>query len=113
MLLRRNVLAASFKAIVIGLLVGSRPLPMILFPLMRLSGHSRNQETKWSSVSHLLISHPASLMTVIAVVTSILSIRVKSVPVMRNNASRKSNRGLLALFFLRRPLRFSSGKLAL
>src|SRR6266513_1802528 len=40
-----------------GLLVGSRPLPMTLFPLMRLSGHSRSQETKWSSVFHLLISH--------------------------------------------------------
>src|SRR6201981_1222888 len=49
-LLSRKVLAAILKAIVIGLLVGSRPLPMTLFPLMRLSGHSRNQETKWSSV---------------------------------------------------------------
>src|SRR2546429_8069533 len=45
-LLCRKVLAAIFKAILIGLLVGSRPLPMTLFPLMRLSGHSRSQETK-------------------------------------------------------------------
>src|SRR5438445_2171615 len=57
---------------------------MTLFPLMRLSGHSRSQETKWSSVFHLLISHPASLMMVVAVITSILSIRVRSVPVMRS-----------------------------
>jgi hypothetical protein len=49
---------------------------MTLFPLMRLSGHSRSQETKWFSVSHLLISQPASLMTVIAVITSMLSILV-------------------------------------
>jgi len=40
------VLAAIFRAILIGLLVGSRPFPMTLFPLMRLSGQSRNQETK-------------------------------------------------------------------
>src|SRR5436853_6090746 len=81
-LLSRNVLAAIFKAILIGLLVGSRPLPMTLFPLMRLSGHSRSQETKWSSVFHLLISHPASLMMVVAVITSIPSITVSSVPVI-------------------------------
>jgi hypothetical protein len=40
-LLGRKVLAAIFKAMLSGLLVGSRPLPMTLFPLMRLSGHSR------------------------------------------------------------------------
>src|SRR2546429_7228327 len=51
--LNRKVVAAIFDAIVMGLLVGSRPLPMTLFPLMRLSGHSRSQETKWSSVFHL------------------------------------------------------------
>jgi hypothetical protein len=38
------VLAAIFKAILIGLLVGSRPFPMTLFPLIRLSGQSRNQD---------------------------------------------------------------------
>jgi hypothetical protein len=54
----------------IRLLVGSRPFPMALFPLIRLSGHSRSQETKWSSVFHLLISHPASLRIVVAVMTS-------------------------------------------
>src|SRR5215472_9245289 len=64
------------------LLVGSRPFPMILSPLMRLSGHRRNQETKWSSVCHLLISHPASLMMVVAVMTSMPSIRVRSVPLI-------------------------------
>src|SRR6202790_4666165 len=62
------------------LLVGSRPFPMTLFPLIRLSGHSRNQETKWSSVTHLLISHPASLRIVVAVMTSMPSTRVRSVP---------------------------------
>jgi len=29
-----------------------------LSPLMRLSGDSRNQETKWSSSFHLIMSHP-------------------------------------------------------
>src|SRR5438034_9044803 len=38
------------------------------------------------------------------------AMRVRSVPVMRNNPSRKSNCGLFALFFLSRPLRFSSGR---
>ena len=52
--LSRKLLAAIFDAILMGLLVGSRPLPMTLAPLMRLSGHSRSQETKWCSVSHLL-----------------------------------------------------------
>src|SRR6516165_4550653 len=75
-LLRRKVLAAIFNAMLIGLLVGSRPLPMTLFPLIRLSGHSRSQETKWFSFSHLLMSYPASLMTVAAVMTSMLSTRV-------------------------------------
>src|SRR6202008_3581349 len=93
-----------------GLLVGSRPLPMTLAPLMRLSGHSRSQETKWCSVSHLLMSYPASLTIVVAVMTSMESIRVRSVPVRRNNPSRKSNCGAFPLFFLRRPLRFSSGR---
>jgi hypothetical protein len=40
------------------------PSPAIL---IRLSGHSRSQETKWSSVFHLLMSHPASLRIVVAV----------------------------------------------
>jgi hypothetical protein len=40
------LLAANFKATVTRLLVGSRPFPMILSPLMRLSGASRSQETK-------------------------------------------------------------------
>jgi hypothetical protein len=35
-LLCRKVLAAIFKAILMGLLVGSRPLPITLFPLGRL-----------------------------------------------------------------------------
>src|SRR5260370_32175857 len=77
-LLSRNVVAAIFSAMVALLLVRSRPFPMIFSPLMRLSGHSRSQETKWCSVSHLLISHPASLMTVVAVMTSMPSIRVRS-----------------------------------
>src|SRR5437016_6840174 len=102
--LSRKVLAAIFKAILMGLLVGSRPLPMTLSPLMRLSGHSRSQETKWFSVCHLLMSHPASLMMVVAVMTSMPSIRVRSVPVRRNNPWRKSNCGLLPFFFLSRPL---------
>jgi hypothetical protein len=46
------VLAAIFKAVLTRLFVGSRPFPMILSPLIRLSGQSRSQETKWSSVSH-------------------------------------------------------------
>ncbi len=36
---------------------GGRPFPMTLSPLMRLSGHSRSQETTWFSVCHLLMSH--------------------------------------------------------
>jgi hypothetical protein len=52
------------NAFVTRLLVGNRPFPMILSPLIRLSGHSRSQETKWCSVFHLLISHPASLFVV-------------------------------------------------
>src|SRR5262249_11742590 len=47
-----------------------RPFPMTLPPLILLSGHSFSQETKWFSVFHLLISHPTSLTTVIAVITS-------------------------------------------
>src|SRR6266481_648979 len=73
-LLLRSVLAAIFKAILTRFFVGRRPFPMILAPLIRLSGHRRNQETKWSSVSHLLISHPTSLRIVVAVMTSMLSI---------------------------------------
>src|SRR5262252_10770424 len=83
---------------------------MIFSPLMRLSGHNRNQETKWCSVSHLLISHPASLMMVVAVMTSTQSICVRSVPVIRNNRSRKSNCGLFPFFFLSRSFRFSFGR---
>src|SRR5437879_13726358 len=93
------------------LLVGSRPLPITLSPLTLLSGHSRSQETKWCSVFHLLISHPASLRIVIAVITSIPSIRVRSVPLMRNNSARKSNCGLLPFFFLSRSFLFYSGRL--
>ena len=64
MLLVLKLVAAIFKAMVVRLLVGSRRFPMIFSPLIRLSGHSRSQETKWSSVSHLLISDPASLNAV-------------------------------------------------
>src|SRR3982075_154252 len=85
-LLRRKGLAAIRKAILARFLVGNLPLPMILSPLIRLSGHSRSQDTKWLSVFHLLISDPASLRIVIAVVTSIASIWVRSAPVMRNNS---------------------------
>src|SRR5437588_11984967 len=42
-------------------------------------------------------------MTVVAVMTSMPSMRVRSVPVMRNNPLRKSNRGLLPLFYLSHP----------
>jgi hypothetical protein len=51
-LLSRKVLAAIFNATVALLLVGSQPLPMILSPLTRLSGHSRSPKTKLRSVSH-------------------------------------------------------------
>src|SRR5215472_5073179 len=93
------------------LLVGKRPLPMIFSPLMRLSGHNRSQETKWFSVSHLLIFHPASLSRVVAVTTSIASIRVRSVPVMRNSSARKSNCGAFPplLFEPPFPLLFRQG----
>src|SRR5215469_15714569 len=93
-------------------LVGSRPFPVILSPLMRLSGRKRSQETKWFSVCHLLISYPVSLMTVIAVITSMLSIWVRSVPVRQNNLSRKSNCGTYLFVFLSRPLRCSTGSVA-
>ena len=78
--------------------VGSRP-----FPLPR---HSRSQETKWCSVCHLLISQPASLRIVVAVMMP--SIGVGSVPVRRNNSVRKSNCGAFPFFFLSRSFRFSS-----
>src|SRR6516164_503305 len=104
-----KLVAAIFKAVVSRLLVGNRPLPMTFSPLTLLSGHRRSQETKWSSVRHLLMSQPASLITVDAVITSMPSIRVRSTPVIRNKASRISNCwGLWPLFFLRRFLRFSS-----
>ena len=74
-----------------------------------LSLHSRSQETKWFSVCHLLVSQPASLMTVIAVITSMLSILVRSVPVMRNNAFASQLR-LIALFFLEASLALLSGR---
>src|SRR5215467_711255 len=92
------------------LLLGSRPWPMIFSPLIRLSGQSRSQETKWFSVSQRLISYPASLKIVVAVTMSIPSIRVRSVPVMRNNSARKSNWGLFPYFFRSRVFRFSSGR---
>jgi hypothetical protein len=88
-LLRRKVLAAIRNAFVTRLLVSNRPFPMILSPLIRWSGHRGNQETKWCSVIHLLISHPASLRIVIVVVTSIPSIWVRSVPVMRNSSAER------------------------
>jgi hypothetical protein len=53
-LLTRKVLAAIRNALVARLVVGSRLLPMTLSPLILLSGQSRNQETKWCSVFHLL-----------------------------------------------------------
>src|SRR5215471_8825506 len=93
--LARKVLAAIFKALVARLLVGMRPFPMTLPPLILLSGLSLSQETKWFSVFHLLISPPTSLRTVIAVMTSMPSIRVRSVPVMRNKSCRRSNCGVL------------------
>jgi hypothetical protein len=58
--------------------VGKRPFPMILSPLMRLSGDNRSQETKWSSFFHLVMSHPASVRIVAAVMTSMPSIRPRS-----------------------------------
>jgi hypothetical protein len=64
---------------------------MIFSPLTLLSGQRRNQETKWSSVRHLLMSQPASLIAVGAVITSMPSIRVRSTPVIRNKPARKSN----------------------
>src|ERR1700740_255003 len=100
------------KAILARLFVGSRPFPKTLLPLMRLSGHSRSQETKWCSSSHLLISHPASLRMVAAVTTSMPSTWVRSVPVMRNNSARKANPGLFPFFLTSRPFRVSWGRLA-
>src|SRR5271165_5319615 len=79
---------------------------------MRLSGHSRNQETKWSSSFHGLISHPASLRMVVAVTTSMPSTWVRSVPVMRNNSARKANAGLFPFLLTSRPFRTSLGRLA-
>lgn len=111
-MLWRKQLAAILREAVNGLFVGSRPLPITLSPLTLLSGHNRSPETKWSSARHLLMSHPASLMTVGAVLTSIPSIRVRSVPVMRNNSARRSNRGLFSFFLRSRSGRFSSGRSA-
>src|SRR5215469_11481752 len=107
----RKVVAAILKTVAARLLVGMRPLPMIFPPLILLSGDSFRQETKWFSVFHLLMSRPTSLMTVIAAVTSMPSIWVRSVPVMRNNSFRKLNCGF-PFFLLRRHLRVSSGKVA-
>jgi hypothetical protein len=47
-------------------------------PLILLSGDSFSQETKWFSVFHLLISHPTSLTTVIAVTTALRPTYVKA-----------------------------------
>src|SRR5580658_2006017 len=88
-----------------------RPFPTTLPPLILLSGVSFSQETKCFSVLHLLISHPTSLTTVIAAMTSMPSIWLRSVTVMRNNSSRKSNCGL-PFFFLRRLFRVSFGGVA-
>src|SRR5579859_1115798 len=59
------------------------------------AGHDMSRwETENHFVSWLrLISCPASLKMVAAVRTSMPSIRVKSVPLMRNNSDRKSNCG--------------------
>jgi hypothetical protein len=70
----RKLLAAIRRATLALLFVGSRPFPMILSPLMRLSGHNRSQEMKGASSAHLLISQPASLKMVAAIITWMPSI---------------------------------------
>src|SRR5215469_14484904 len=60
------------------LLVEMRLFRMIFPPLILLSGDSFSQETKWFSVFHVLISHPTSLTIVIAVMTSMPAIWVRS-----------------------------------
>src|SRR5260370_22856462 len=84
-------MAAIFKAILTRLFVGSRPFPIILSPLILLSGHSRSQETKWSSVSHLLISHPASLR--ISCATGKAALPVRSCPLIPTNLASRKRRG--------------------
>src|SRR5438270_13939045 len=70
-LLNRRVLAAIRKAILARLFGGSRPFPMILFPLLRLRGHTRSQETRSASSAHMLMPHPASAEVGRAVITSL------------------------------------------
>jgi hypothetical protein len=61
---------------------GHATFPNDFPPLILLSGDSFSQETKWFSVFHLLISHPTSLAIVIAAMTSMPSIWIRSVPVI-------------------------------
>src|SRR5215469_4280525 len=60
-LLAFKELAAIFRALVRRFCVGVLPWRMILSPLMRLSGASRSQETKWSAVGQGLRSYRSQL----------------------------------------------------
>ena len=64
-----------------------------------LSGQSPNQEEKWASVFHRLMSSPTSLKTVWATITSIPSMRVKSTPEMRLSSWLRANAGAFCVGF--------------
>src|SRR6266542_6113381 len=73
-----SVLAACRSAVAARLTTRRVPLATTLSPVIRLSGHSPNQEAKCDSVFQRLISKPTSLISVSATITSIPSMRVRS-----------------------------------
>ena len=96
---------AAFRSAVAARLTTRRvPRLSTLSPLMRLSGHSPNQEAKCDSVFHRLMSSPTSLSSVWATITSMPSMRVRSTPVIRCSSLLRSNcgsiLGWLAFFVL-------------
>ena len=92
--------AAIRSAVAARLTTRRVPLPSTLSPLMRLSGHSPNQEAKWASVFHRPMSSPTSLRSVWATITSMPSMRVRSTPVMRCSSLLRSNCGAFLVGFV-------------
>jgi len=77
-------------------------------PLIRLSGQSPNQEEKWASVFHRLMSSPTSLKPLCATIALIPSIRIKSTPEIRASSWLRSNAGAFCVglsFLLDFPFR--------
>lgn len=64
-------------------------------PLIFVPGEGPGQEVKCLTVAKRLMSHPTSLMTVIAVVTSMPSMRVRSTPQILKRSAHTWNFGAL------------------